>query len=146
MENAEISVIGKDMEITGTITCDGSVRIDGKLDGELLCAGDVAVGKTAEIKGNINTNSVVIEGAITGNVEAKDKIDMKSSARVSGDIKAKRLAVEDGVTFMGRSEVNPGGGSALPASPPPPHGTPSDAADKGDPKAAAGKGGPGGGK
>ena len=34
---------------------------------------------------------------------------MKSSARVTGDIKAKRLSVEDGVTFVGRSEVNPSG-------------------------------------
>jgi cytoskeletal protein CcmA (bactofilin family) len=115
MENAEMSVIGKDVEIVGTIKSAGSVRIDGKLDGELVCAGDVQVGKTAHVKGNINTNSVVIEGAITGNVEAKDKIDMKSSARVSGDIKAKRLAVEDGVTFMGRSEVNPGGTAAASA-------------------------------
>ena len=31
---------------------------------------------------------------------------MKSTARVTGDIRAKRLSVEDGVTFIGRSEVN----------------------------------------
>jgi len=34
---------------------------------------------------------------------------MKSTARVTGDIRAKRLSVEDGVTFVGRSEVNPSG-------------------------------------
>lgn len=134
MENAEMSVIGKDMEITGTIKSAGPVRIDGKLDGELVCAGDVQIGKTASIKGNIQTNSVVVEGTINGNIDAKDKIDMKSSARVSGDIKAKRLAVEDGVTFMGRSEVNPGGAPAAPAA--------AAGGDKGDARAVPGKGGP----
>ena len=60
-------------------------------------------------KGNIVVTSATIEGAVQGNVSAKDRIEMKSSARVTGDIRAKRLSVEDGVTFIGRSEVNPSG-------------------------------------
>ena len=41
----KMSLIGKDVEITGTIKSAGSVRIDGKLDGELICVGDVQVGE-----------------------------------------------------------------------------------------------------
>ncbi len=108
--NGTQSLITADMEITGTIKTSGSVRIDGKLEGELICAGDAVIGKTATIKGNLSVNSVSIEGAMNGNVTAKDKIEMKATARVNGDIKAKRLAVEDGVTFVGKSEVNPSGG------------------------------------
>ena len=48
-------------------------------------------------------------GQTQGNITAKDRIEMKSSGRVTGDIRAKRLSVEDGVTFVGRSEVNPSG-------------------------------------
>jgi len=103
------SVISNEVEITGTIRSSGSVQIDGKLDGELHCGGDAVIGKSANIKGNLAVNSAVIEGAITGNVTAKDRIEMKSTARVTGDIKSKRLSVEDGVTFIGRSEVNPSG-------------------------------------
>ena len=113
MENsAPQSVIAADVEITGTIKSTGSVRIDGKLDGELNCTGDTIVGKTATVKGNLNINSAVIEGTINGNVTAKDRIEMKSSARMTGDIKSKRLSVEDGVTFIGRSEVNPSGAAS----------------------------------
>ena len=103
------SIIGADLEITGTLKGSGSVRIDGKLEGELNCNGDAIIGKDAKIKGNLSVNSATIEGTINGNVTAKDRIEMKSSARVTGDIRAKRLAVEDGVTFIGRSEVNPSG-------------------------------------
>jgi cytoskeletal protein CcmA (bactofilin family) len=110
MENsATQSIIAADVEITGTIKSTGAVRIDGKLEGELNCAGDAIVGQTATIKGNLNVNSATIEGTINGNVIAKDRIEMKSSARVTGDIRSKRLSVEDGVTFIGRSEVNPSG-------------------------------------
>ena len=107
------SVIAADVEITGTIKSSGSIRIDGKLDGELHCTGDAIIGKEAKIKGNIIVSSTTIEGTINGNVTAKDRIEMKSSARVTGDIKSKRLSVEDGVTFIGRSEVNPSG-AAIP--------------------------------
>ena len=102
------SVIAADVEITGTIKSTAGVRVDGKLEGELAC-GDAVIGKDAKIKGNLNVNCVTIEGTINGNVTAKDRIEMKSSARVTGDIRAKRLSVEDGVTFIGRSEVNPSG-------------------------------------
>jgi len=111
------SIISNDIEITGTIKGTGSVRIDGKLEGELHCGGDAVIGKTAQIKGNLVVNSVSIEGSIQGNVTAKDRIEMKSSARVNGDIRAKRLSVEDGVTFIGRSEVNSSGSPLSAAAP-----------------------------
>ena len=112
------SVLSSEVEITGTVKASGSIRIDGKLDGELTCAGDAVIGKGATIKGNITVNSVTISGTVNGNITAKDRIEMKTSGRVMGDIKAKRLAVEDGVTFVGKSEVNPSGGalSAAPAA------------------------------
>jgi cytoskeletal protein CcmA (bactofilin family) len=103
------SVIAADVEITGTVKSSGNVRIDGKLDGELNCEGDATIGKEAKIKGNLSVSSVTIEGTVNGNIAARDRIEMKSSARVTGDIRSKRLSVEDGVTFIGKSEVNPSG-------------------------------------
>jgi cytoskeletal protein CcmA (bactofilin family) len=103
------SVITSDVEIKGSIKSAGAVHLDGKLEGDLTCAGDAIIGKNATVKGTINANSVIIEGAINGTIIAKDKIEMKSTARVMCDIKAKRLSVEDGVTFIGKSEVNPAG-------------------------------------
>ena len=117
MENKSESIVSSEVEIIGTVKSKGSVRIDGKLDGELQVSGDAIVGKSATIKGNIHVNSVVVEGAVNGNIAAEDKIDMKQNARVTGDIRSKRLAVEDGVTFVGKSEVNPSGSASPPAPP-----------------------------
>ena len=106
------TVITSEVEIKGVIKSAGSVRMDGKLDGDLASQGDSILGKTATMKGNISGNNVVIEGTINGTIAARDKIEMKAAARITGDIKSKRLAVEDGVTFIGKADVNPGGGSA----------------------------------
>ena len=106
------SMITSDVEIKGSIKSAGSVNLDGKLDGDLTCAGDAVIGKNATVKATISANSVSVEGAVNGSIVVKDKIEMKSTAKIMGDIKARRLSVEDGVTFVGKAEVNPAGVAA----------------------------------
>jgi cytoskeletal protein CcmA (bactofilin family) len=108
------TVIAEDVEIVGTVKCTGAIRLDGKLSGDLGCQANAVIGKTAVVKGNIAAESVSIEGQVAGNITAKDRIEMKSTAQVNGDIHAKRLTVEDGVSFVGKSEVNPSGATASP--------------------------------
>jgi hypothetical protein len=67
------SVIGSDVEIIGTIKSSGTVRLDGKLEGELLCGGNAILGKSAQVKGNVTATSVSIEGKINGNILARTR-------------------------------------------------------------------------
>ena len=106
------TVIAEDIEITGAIKSTGNIRFDGKLNGDLTCAANAVIGASAQIKGNINVESVSLEGQVNGNITARDRIELKSTARLNGDIRSKRLTVEDGVTFIGKSEVNPSGTAA----------------------------------
>lgn len=106
------TIIAEDVEVVGSIKCSSNIQIDGKLNGDLSSSGDAVIGATANVKGNLSVNSVTVLGQITGNTTAKDRIELKSTAHINGDIRAKRLTVEDGVTFVGKSEVNP---SKIPA-------------------------------
>lgn len=106
------AVIPADTEVEGQIKTAANIQIDGKLNGDLSCAGDAVIGNSASINGNMTVNSVVVSGRINGNITAKDRIELKATARIMGDIKAKRLTVEDGVTFVGKSEVSPSGSTA----------------------------------
>lgn len=103
------TTVADDVEITGTIKCGSNIRIDGKLNGDLSCAGNAAIGNSASIKGNLAVETVSVMGQVSGNIVAKDRIELKSTAVMMGDIRGKRLTVEDGVTFVGRVEVNPSG-------------------------------------
>ena len=110
------TVIAEDVEITGTVKCASHVQLDGKLNGDLNCNGNAIIGTSAAVKGNISVESITVMGNVTGNIIARDRIELKATTRLSGDIKARRLTVEDGVTFVGKSEVNPSG-PALPKAP-----------------------------
>ncbi len=100
------TIIADDVEITGSIKCTSGVKLAGKVNGDLVCAGDVLVEKGAAVKGNIAAASIVVQGMVKGNIVAKERIELKGSARVAGDLKAKRLVVEEGVTLVGKSEIS----------------------------------------
>jgi cytoskeletal protein CcmA (bactofilin family) len=65
------------------------------------------LGDSAIVNGNINAQSVVVRGKVNGNIQAKEKIEIKTKTELFGDIRATKLTVEEGVTFVGKTEVNP---------------------------------------
>lgn len=111
------NVLNSDVEIKGNLKFAGELTFEGKLDGEINTDGTLLLGDSAVVNGNINASSVVLRGKINGNVVAKDKIEIKAKTELFGDIKAAKLSVEEGVTFVGKTEVNPN--KVAPSVPPP---------------------------
>jgi cytoskeletal protein CcmA (bactofilin family) len=101
------NVLNSDVEIRGNIKFSGELSMDGKLDGEIHTDGTLHLGDSANINGNITAQSVVVRGKVHGNITAKEKIDIKAKAELFGDIRASKLVIEEGVTFVGKTEVNP---------------------------------------
>ena len=104
---ASKNVLNSEVEVKGNIKFSGELTFEGKLDGEIHTDGTLTLGDSAVINGNINAANVVVRGKINGNITAKEKIDIKAKTELFGDIRATRLAIEEGVTFVGKTEVNP---------------------------------------
>jgi cytoskeletal protein CcmA (bactofilin family) len=105
--NTTKNTLNSDVEIKGNLKFSGELTFDGKLDGEIHTDGNLTLGDSAVINGNIGAQSVVVRGKVNGNVNAKEKIEIKSKAELFGDIRATKLVIEEGVTFVGKTEVNP---------------------------------------
>jgi cytoskeletal protein CcmA (bactofilin family) len=103
----EKNVLTSDVEIKGNLKFAGELLLDGKLEGEIQTDGVLNLGATAVVNGNISAQSVTLRGKVHGNIAAKEKIEIKSNAELFGDIQATKLIVEEGVTFVGKTEVNP---------------------------------------
>ena len=101
------NVLNSDVEIKGNLRFAGELTFEGKLDGEIHTDGTLNLGDGAVINGNINAANVVVRGKINGNIVAKEKIDIKAKTELFGDIRSAKLAIEEGVTFVGKTEVNP---------------------------------------
>ena|SRR5215467_6434106 len=118
--NNSKNTLNSDVELKGTLKFSGEMTFDGKLDGDIQSEGSLQLGDNAVIKGNLNVNNVVVRGKVNGNVTAREKIEIKSKTELFGDIRAPKLVIEEGVTFVGKCEVNPN--KVAPSTPPAPAG------------------------
>lgn len=113
-DNNVIAFVGKGVEFKGVITYDGTVRIDGQLDGEIHTEGTLLVGEEAVITAKISAGTIVSKGKITGDIVAKEKIRLLSPAVLNGSATTPMLSMEEGVLFNGSCEMARADVHALP--------------------------------
>lgn len=107
-----IAFLGKGTEFKGVITYQGTIRIDGQVEGEIITEGSLVVGESAVIKAEISAGTVISSGKITGNITALEKIQLLPPAVQEGSLKTPVLVIEEGVRFNGQCQMTRPGGSA----------------------------------
>ena len=101
MTSNNINLIGQGTEINGDIVCNGDLRIDGNLTGNITSKGKVVIGETGRIKGEIICKNSDISGIIEGKVSVLELLSLKATSRINGDIATNKLAIEPGSRFTG---------------------------------------------
>jgi cytoskeletal protein CcmA (bactofilin family) len=96
-----VAYLYRGSRVTGQLTFHGTARIDGIVDGQILCHGRLTIGEGAEIRANVSGDVVVIHGQVEGDVTAKEKVELGAPARLLGNIEAPRVVVAEGVSFDG---------------------------------------------
>jgi cytoskeletal protein CcmA (bactofilin family) len=95
------SFVGENSHFTGNVETEGTIRIDGLLEGNVQ-ADWVVLGVKATVKGNIIARGIVVGGKIEGNLLAKEVVDVKAQGVISGDIEAGKFLVVEGGVLNGR--------------------------------------------
>lgn len=100
-------VIGAYSIIKGDIQSEGSIRVEGKIQGDITSLGNVIISENAFVKGNILSQNADIYGQCHGDVKVKGKINLHHKATLIGDIVAKSFNTNEGSTFKGNCFVDP---------------------------------------
>lgn len=99
------TIIGRTTTIQGTLILLDSVRIDGRVQGNVESAPDckiaVAIGPTGEVTGDIKAHRVMVAGKVFGHVHAADRVEFQKDSVVQGDISYGSIAVEHGARLSG---------------------------------------------
>lgn len=93
--------LGEGTSFKGTLTFEGTVRIDGKLEGEIFTKDTLVIGEGALVSAAIHAGVVEISGTVHGNITAERKVDIHASGRLHGNISTPLLVIEEGVVFEG---------------------------------------------
>jgi cytoskeletal protein CcmA (bactofilin family) len=99
----EVTIISAGVTIEGKVSSNGSVRIDGIINGDITASSNITVGESGEINGEINGEVVTIGGKVVGTITAREKLTLEAKSVLKGDLTSKILVVEAGARFDGKS-------------------------------------------
>jgi len=96
-----LSIIAAGTTVSGDIDCTGVLKVEGRVDGNILRARQVMLARAGSIHGDVSANEVVVGGVIDGNVTAEERLELQSSAVVNGDILTRSIVVMEGARING---------------------------------------------
>ncbi|MBU3143539.1 polymer-forming cytoskeletal protein [Clostridium sp. CF012] len=96
------TLIGDQCFIIGSLNVTGLIKIDGSVDGDIICDDDVILGESGHIKGNTVCNNAYINGVLNGNIRCTNTLSIESCGKVKGDISVKKLMISEGGILDGK--------------------------------------------
>ena len=104
--DAEIKAyMGEDTVFNGLLNYSGTVRIDGKFEGQVITEDTLIIGETGHLTAEISAGTVICMGYVEGNLMASQKIEIHSTSKVVGNIKSPALNIELGGVFDGTCDM-----------------------------------------
>ena len=108
------TLLGKGSEFEGKLSFEGTVRVDGKLTGEIFTDDVLIVGEGAEVNAEVTVGAIVVQGIVRGNITAKRSVEIHSPGKVKGNINTPSLFIEKGVFFDGHCQMDSGASESAP--------------------------------
>ena len=99
------TIFAQNTSFSGTLKCEGPVRVYGVFDGVLETASTLIIGRAAKVVANIVAHEVGVAGTVIGNITALDRVEIYEGGKVYGDVDAASLRIEDGGIFSGQSTM-----------------------------------------
>ena len=103
MSKDEINAfLGAGTVYEGTLSFQGSVRMDGIFTGIIRSEGTLIVGKDAKVTGEIKVGQLVLGGYLEGEIEAAKRVVLHSTAVLAGNLYSPLLVMEEGAVIEGQ--------------------------------------------
>lgn len=102
---AVISIIGPGMTIVGDCETDGTVRVEGSVQGSIKAGKAVVVGKEGLVTGDITTQDAVISGRVEGSLVAASRLELQATCHIEGEIHTRRMQLEEGAVLNGTVQM-----------------------------------------
>jgi cytoskeletal protein CcmA (bactofilin family) len=104
---APATAIDAGTTMSGKLRCKDTIRIDGRVKGEVRCDKTAIIGEGASVEASIRAESVIIRGEVKGDIVARRKVTLENTARVTGDLATPGIVIEEGATLEGRIVISP---------------------------------------
>lgn len=106
LDNQPITtVLGSEIIFSGDIQGTQSIKIDGRVNGNISVENGIILGEKAVVEGDLHSKNIIIYGEIHGNIYCNEII-LKSSGTINGDINTNSIEIEMGGKYNGKLKMN----------------------------------------
>jgi cytoskeletal protein CcmA (bactofilin family) len=102
---AAISIIGPGMTVVGDIMSDGTVRVEGLVEGSITAGKAIVIGRGGAVRGDVRTQDAVIAGTLDGTLLAESRVEVQASAVLNCTVKAMLVQLDEGAVLNGSVEM-----------------------------------------
>ena len=99
--------IGKGSRLSGTLVFEGSVRVYGEVEGEIVAGEAVIVRRGGKVNAKIRATELVIEGHVTADVQVTGRVEIGVTGSFSGSLVTPCLVIHEGARFDGNCSMAP---------------------------------------
>ncbi len=100
------TLISPGTTLTGDVTSDNDLRIDGQIIGNVTSAAKIIIGATGYVEGHVTGQHADITGRVLGNLTIADLLQLRGSSDIKGNISAGKLQIDPLATFNGQCQMN----------------------------------------
>ena len=93
--------LGPDAVFKGTLSFEGTVRIDGKFEGVVSTKDTLVIGETGNMQADIEVGTLVCKGNLSGTVVASKKVEMHPASKITGNVQTPAVSIELGAVLDG---------------------------------------------
>ncbi len=97
--------IGQGTEFEGKLSFVGTVRVEGKLKGEVFAKDILIIGDNGDVDGEIEVNTIIITGLVRGNIRAATMVEISPPGRFYGTIETPNFIINEGAIFEGNCKM-----------------------------------------
>ena len=105
ISNKTASFISRNSRVDGNVSGNESVIVEGFIKGLISLKGNIIVGSTGVLEGDVEADNISVLGKISGNVCARQQLVIQPSGKIQGDISARSIDIKEGALFEGRSHM-----------------------------------------
>ncbi|SNS53594.1 Polymer-forming protein [Belliella buryatensis] len=102
----DVTIFSKNLYFAGDIVTKGDLRIEGKIEGTVLCAGKVIIGIDAEVKGPIHAEWIELFGTCEGEIYASKGINLADTAVLKGGLVTKKISIDKESKVEGNIQID----------------------------------------
>jgi cytoskeletal protein CcmA (bactofilin family) len=98
--------LGADCTVQGEISCKGTIRIDGFVEGRVEAENSIIVGQSGKVNASLHARQIIIGGEVHGDVSADERLEIQPTGTLLGDVRASKLSIAEGVVFQGKCTMD----------------------------------------